>query len=52
MPLQVPRAPIITADRRRHHHAAAGRVVSDQYATMHTNPITGRLNVLGMVGSK
>ena len=33
-------------------HSRSPLAVPDQYATVRTNPITGKLNVLGVVGTK
>jgi phage/plasmid-like protein (TIGR03299 family) len=49
MPLQVPQEAIVTDSGVT---TAAPLPVPDQYATVRTNPITGELNVLGVVGSK
>jgi phage/plasmid-like protein (TIGR03299 family) len=49
MPLQVPQEPIITEDRVTTPDPLA---VPDFYATVRTNPIHGRTDVLGVVGSK
>ena len=57
MPLQVPQQPIITERRRRKDEKNGGvttpapLAVPDQYATVRTNPITGELNVLGVVAA-
>jgi phage/plasmid-like protein (TIGR03299 family) len=49
MPLQVPQEPIITEDGVT---TPAPLAVPDVYATVRTNPIHGRTDVLGVVGSK
>ncbi|MGO9031958.1 DUF932 domain-containing protein [Mycobacterium sp.] len=49
MPLQVPRSPSSTTPVSPHRAPLA---VPDFYATVRTNPINGRLDVLGVVGSK
>jgi phage/plasmid-like protein (TIGR03299 family) len=49
MPLQVPQEPIITEDGVTTPDPLA---VPDFYATVRTNPIHGRTDVLGVVGSK
>ena len=49
MPLQVPREPVLDDTGVT---TPAPLVVPDFYATVRTNPITGALDVLGVVGSK
>lgn len=49
MPLQVPQEPVIDDTGVT---TPAPLVVPDFYATVRTNPINGRLDVLGVVGSK
>ena len=49
MPLQVPQQPVIDEHGVTTPDPLA---VPDYYATVRTNPITGRLDVLGVVGSK
>ncbi|OBJ86079.1 DUF932 domain-containing protein [Mycobacterium asiaticum] len=49
MALQVPREPVIDATGVT---SPAPLAVPDYYATVRTNPITGALDVLGVVGSK
>jgi hypothetical protein len=50
MPLQVPQEPIIT-ENGGGVTTPAPLAVPDQYATVRTNPITGELNVLGVVAA-
>jgi len=50
MKLQVPQQPIVTDDGVT--TTPAPLPVSDHYATVRTNPITGNIDVLGVVGSK
>ena len=49
MALQIPQEPIITDDGVTTPPAIS---VPDQFATVRTNPITGALDYLGVVGSK
>ena len=49
MPLQVPQEPVLDDTGVA---APAPLAVPDSYATVRTNPINGRLDVLGVVGSK
>ena len=49
MPLQVPQAPVIDDNGVT---TPAPLAVPDFYATVRTNPINGRLDVLGVVGTK
>jgi phage/plasmid-like protein (TIGR03299 family) len=49
MALQVPQEPIITDDGVT---TPAPLPVDDHFATVRTNPITGKIDVLGVVGSK
>jgi hypothetical protein len=52
MPLQVPQEPIITEKKKNGGVTTpAPLAVPDQYATVRTNPITGELNVLGVVAA-
>ena len=52
MPLQVPQEPIITKKKTGGGVTTpAPLAVPDQYATVRTNPITGELNVLGVVAA-
>ncbi len=52
MPLQVPQEPIITEKKNGGVTTPAPLTVPDQYATVRTNPITGELNVLGVVAAR
>jgi hypothetical protein len=49
MPLQIPQEPIITENGVTTHPPIR---VPDQFATVRTNPITGDIDYLGVVGSK
>jgi hypothetical protein len=49
MPLQVPQEPLITENGGTTPDPLA---VPEHYATVRTNPITGAIDVLGVVGSK
>jgi phage/plasmid-like protein (TIGR03299 family) len=49
MPLQIPQEPVIGPDGVT---TPAPLAVPDFYATVRDNPVTGQLNVLGVVGSK
>jgi hypothetical protein len=53
MPLQVPQEPIITEQKKDGGGVTtpAPLAVPNQYATVRTNPITGELNVLGVVAA-
>ena len=51
MPLQVPQEPIITEQKNGGVTTPAPLAVPDQDATVRTNPITGELNVLGVVAA-
>jgi phage/plasmid-like protein (TIGR03299 family) len=49
MPLQVPQEPVITDDGVT---TPAPLPVAENFATVRTNPVTGYIDVLGVVGSK
>jgi hypothetical protein len=49
MPLQVPQDPVITDDGVT---TPAPLPVAENFATVRTNPVTGYIDVLGVVGSK
>jgi hypothetical protein len=51
MPLRVPQEPIITEQKNGGVTTPAPLAVPDQDATVRTNPITGELNVLGVVAA-
>jgi hypothetical protein len=51
MPLRVPQEPIITEQSNGGVTTPAPLAVPDQDATVRTNPITGELNVLGVVAA-
>jgi hypothetical protein len=50
MALQVPLEPVITDDGGE--VTPAPLLVAEHFATVRTNPITGKIDVLGVVGSK
>ena len=52
LPIVVPQEPVITDDIFDGVTTPVPLPVADHFATVRTNPITGKIDVLGVVGSK